>query len=188
MFTRYLALAFSVAALAAPFSPQIKPTPPPAALTVFAERLQAYAELRARVASEHPELAVLADYGEIRRRTDLLAAAMIEARKGARQGDIFTPEIAVTIRRLVRFSCNRDFAQLLMLSHDDLDQPLPPPVVNARWPVGAPLSTMMPDLLAELPRLPEGLEYRFVQGDLILLDIDACLIVDVIPDVVPLTS
>ena len=75
-----------------------------------------------------------------------------------------------------------------MLSHDDLDQPLPPPVVNARWPVGAPLSTMMPDLLAELPRLPEGLEYRFVQGDLILLDIDACLIVDVIPDVVPLTS
>ena len=188
MFTRYLALVFSVAALAAPFSTQVKPTPTPSALTVFAERLQAYAELRARVAREHPELAVLADYGEIRRRTDLLAAAIVEARRGARQGDVFTPEIAVTIRRLVRYSCDRDFAQLLMLTHDDLDRPLPPPMVNGRWPIGAPLPTMMPDLLAELPRLPAELEYRFVGGDLILLDIDACLIVDVIPDVIPLTS
>ena len=75
-----------------------------------------------------------------------------------------------------------------MLTHDDFDRPMPPPVVNGRWPIGAPLPTMMPDLLAELPRLPAGLEYRFVGGDLVLLDIDACLIVDVIPDVIPLTS
>ena len=186
MISRYLATVFS-AALLVPVPIQVRPATPPVALSVFAERLQAYADLRARVAREHPELAVLGDYGEVHRRTDRLAAAIIEARAGARQGDIFTPEIAVTIRRLVRFSCHRDFAQLLMLTHDDLDRPSPPPVVNGRWPTGAPLPTMMPDLLAELPRLPAGLEYRFVGGDLILLDIDASLIVDVIPDVIPLS-
>ena len=188
MLTRYLALVVGVAVLAPPFSPQVTPVPAPSALAIFAERLQAYSDLRARVAREHPELAVLADYGEVRRRTEVLAAAIIAERSGARQGDVFTPEIAVTIRRLVRYSCNRDFAQLLMLTHEDLDRPLPPAVVNARWPIGAPLPTMMPDLLAELPRLPAALEYRFVGSDLILLDIDACLIVDVIPDVLPLTS
>jgi len=189
MLARHLAITvLGAAVIAAPLTAQVRPTPPPAATTIFTQRLQAYSELRARVAREHPELAVLADYGEVRRRTDLLAAAIVEARAGARQGDIFTPEISVTIRRIVRFSYNRDFAQLLMLTRDDLERPLPPAVVHGRWPIGAPLPTMMPDLLAELPRLPAGLEYRFFRGDLILLDIDACLIVDFIPDVIPLST
>ena len=32
---------------------------------------------------------------------------------------------------------------------------------NAPYPEGAPLSTVPPDLLAKLPKLPEPLEYRF---------------------------
>ena len=36
--------------------------------------------------------------------------------------------------------------------------------VNGRWPIGAPLPTMPPDVLEALPPLPPELEYRFVRG------------------------
>jgi hypothetical protein len=40
---------------------------------------------------------------------------------------------------------------------------------------------MPPLLLAELPPLPEEVEYRFVGSDLILRDVQASLIVDFAP-------
>jgi hypothetical protein len=42
------------------------------------------------------------------------------------------------------------------------------------------LSTMPPSLLLNLPKLPEGLEYRFVGRNLILYDSKANLIVDIL--------
>ena len=42
---------------------------------------------------------------------------------------------------------------------------------------------MPPSLLLNLPKLPKELEYRFVGRELILRDIAANLIVDVIPEV-----
>ena len=43
---------------------------------------------------------------------------------------------------------------------------------------------MPPNLLAALPDLPEDLEYRIVNRDLILHDIDANIVVDVIDNAV----
>jgi hypothetical protein len=54
--------------------------------------------------------------------------------------------------------------------------------VNAIYLSEAPLSTMPPKLLTELPELPKGLEYRFIGKTLILYDADASLIVDFIPN------
>ena len=67
------------------------------------------------------------------------------------------------------------------------NEPKPKPVVlvpNAPYPDGAPLSTVPPDLLAKLPKLPKPLEYRFVGGHLILHDAEASLVVDFLPQVV----
>jgi hypothetical protein len=50
--------------------------------------------------------------------------------------------------------------------------------VNARYPADAPLPTVPPNLLANLPQLPEDLEYRIIGRDLILRDVHANLIVD----------
>jgi hypothetical protein len=50
--------------------------------------------------------------------------------------------------------------------------------VNAKYPDAAPLPTVPPNLLAALPKLPEDLEYRFINRDLILLDVHANVIVD----------
>jgi hypothetical protein len=42
-----------------------------------------------------------------------------------------------------------------------------------------------PLILVNLPRLPDGLEYRFMGRDLILRDRDANIIVDFLPGAVP---
>lgn len=148
-------------------------------------RVLAYMELRDRVARTVPPMRTLPDPGEIRRRSDLLASAIQAARPGARRGDIFTPEIAALLRRTVRGACDDDFALLIALAAEDLDGPLPWPGIHGRWPAGAPLPTMPPDLLAALPPLPEGLEYRFLNSSLVLRDIDANLILDFVPDAIP---
>jgi hypothetical protein len=57
-------------------------------------------------------------------------------------------------------------------------------VPNAPYPQGAALSTVPPDLLAKLPKLPKPLEYRFVGGHLILHDTEASLVVDYLKEVV----
>jgi hypothetical protein len=45
--------------------------------------------------------------------------------------------------------------------------------VNAIYPEKAALATVPPLILVNLPRLPDGLEYRFMGRDLILRDRDA---------------
>ena len=148
-------------------------------------RVLAYVELRDRVARTVPPMRTLPDPGEIRRRSDLLASAIQDARAGARRGDLFTPEIAALLRRTIRGACDDDFALLIALAAEDLQGPLPWPGIHGRWPAGAPLPTMPPDLLAALPPLPAGLEYRFLNRALVLRDIDADLILDFVPDAIP---
>ena len=63
-----------------------------------------------------------------------------------------------------------------------------PPTVNALYPEKAALATVPPLILVNLPRLPDGLEYRFMGRDLILRDREANLIVDFIPGAVPVSS
>ena len=53
-------------------------------------------------------------------------------------------------------------------------------VVNGRYPDAVPISTVPPQVLAQLPKLPEELEYRFIQNNLILFDPHAHVIADYI--------
>ena len=57
--------------------------------------------------------------------------------------------------------------------------------VNGRYPDAVPLSTVPPQVLQGLPKLPEELEYRFIGDRLILIDIHAHIIVDLIDDAFP---
>ena len=61
-----------------------------------------------------------------------------------------------------------------------------PPTVNALYPEKAALATVPPLILVNLPRLPDGLEYRFMGRDLILRDREANVIIDFIPGAVPI--
>jgi hypothetical protein len=52
------------------------------------------------------------------------------------------------------------------------------------YPAGAPVATVPAQILELLPVLPKELEYRFVGTDLILFDVSAYLMVDVVPNAI----
>jgi hypothetical protein len=157
-------------------------------LADFGRRIQAYMDLRADVGAAILPIKVSADIGEIQRTVDKLAIGVRVSRSDARQGDIFAPEIAALFRRAIRASCHDQFMELLAILNEDWEAPPPPAAIYARWPDGVPLPTMPPNLLAALPRLPAELEYRFINRDLVLRDIDANLIIDFVPEAIPVSS
>ena len=89
-------------------------------------------DLRA-VTTAVPPFKVTSDIIEIQRTVEKLAIGIRVARFGARQGDIFSPEIADVFRRIVRASCRDRFMDLLAIIYDDWESPLPPAGVHARW-------------------------------------------------------
>jgi hypothetical protein len=156
-------------------------------LADLAARLEIYMDMRRSVARTVPPLTVTHDRAATIAAADALAQAIVRARADARPGDIFTPPVAAALRRAIVDGCPDGLDELrrAIAPEHEVDAPLPVAAVHARWPVGAPLPTMPPDLLEALPRLPPALEYRFVGSALVLRDIDANLIVDVVADVIP---
>jgi hypothetical protein len=154
----------------------------------FERRVESYLDLRSDVTSAVLPFNVTADIGEVQRTVDKLAIGIRLGRADARRGDIFSPEIAALFRRVIRASCHDQFAELLAVINEDWETPLPPAAVLGRWPDGIPFPTMPPYLLAALPRLPPELEYRFINRDLVLRDIDANLIIDFVPEAIPVSS
>lgn len=149
----------------------------------FKRRVDAYMELHKRIEKDAPPLKKTADPGQIQASQDAMAERIRAARGAAKQGEIFTPEIAQLFRRLmspeVKGSQGKETKQILK---EDAPPPKTVPLkVNARYPESAPLPTVPPNLLASLPQLPEDLEYRIVGTDLILRDVHANLIVDYLP-------
>jgi len=154
-------------------------------LAEFNRRVHGYIEVRRDVELTVPPLGTTSDPIELRRATDRLAMAVRTERQDARQGDIFTPEISAMFRRAIEGNCRGEYVELLGLIYEELEGPLPPAAVNARWPYTTALPTMPPDLLVALPPLPRELQYRFMHRDLVLHDIDANLIVDFVVDAIP---
>jgi hypothetical protein len=120
---------------------------------------------------------------------DKMAANIRAARASANEGDILGGATGVLLRARIVEAIRQDGSQLDAFlaagsgDGDEEDAP-PPPVINKRyswsWPWSAP-----PSVLAVLPELPDALEYRFIGRDLVLVDIDANIIVDVLRDAVP---
>ncbi len=169
------------------WSGSIAAAPPanPRALAVkrFEDRVNAYLELRRRVEAKMAPLQKTAEPATIAARQKALGEAIREARPDARQGDLFTPDVAALIREVIRADFERR-------SHTDaraVAQSIPDVRlrVNDAYPTGVPLATTPPRLLAQLPRLPDGLEYRLVGDSLILRDADPNLVVDFLPRAVP---
>ncbi|HET9265858.1 MAG TPA: hypothetical protein VFO14_22600 [Vicinamibacterales bacterium] len=147
----------------------------------FQDRVKTYMELRKQAAGDGPKMEETKDAGKIVAAQDGLAARIRQARANAKQGDIFSPEIARQFRRLMYPEVKgRDGAETKAAIKED--QPGTVRIsVNARYPDDEPLPQVPPNLLANLPRLPEELEYRVVRNALILRDVTANLIVDFIP-------
>ena len=149
-------------------------------LADFKSRIDNYMKLHNRLEKQAPPLKETKDPAQIKASQDVLAQKIAEARKDAKPGEIFTPEIRQLFRRLMYPETKgaegaETKAALAEEKHELKEVKIR---VNAPYPDGAPLMTVPPNILAALPKLPEDLEFRFVNKHMILLDVHANLIVD----------
>jgi hypothetical protein len=165
--------------------------PPDAAetrLEHFESAVAAYMTLRESVTQALPPLEVSPEPDQVFLAVDAIAAAITAARPSAREGDIFDAEAAPLLRRRIRHTLREPDCEARDILADAHDADSPPalwrPIVHDRfdWGVG---SFMAWCVLEVLPALPEELQFRFVGRDLVLVDVDADLVVDVLPDALP---
>ena len=152
----------------------------------FKQAVEAYRGLRKEQETRVGPLPKTSDPAAITRRQHALGEAILAARAGAHQGDIFTPVVAAMLKGIIA----KDLQERRPVDRQAfiVSQPDTTVHVNDFYPTTVPLATVPPRLLAALPVLPDGLEYRFADGALILLDVDPNLVVDVLPDAVPTHS
>jgi hypothetical protein len=155
-----------------------------AILQDFKERINKYTEIHEDAAKGTARPKESTDPANIISRQDTLAARIRAARPTAKQGDIFTADIRSRFRRLLapqlKGEEGRDAKALIK---DDAPAPGSIPFkVNAKYPEGAPVPTVPASLLLRLPTLPKPLEYRIVGKHLLLLDTEAGIIVDYMPN------
>jgi hypothetical protein len=147
------------------------------AVADFAIRTQAYSDLRRELERGLPALRVTDDAAELLNRERALRDRIRAARAREKQGSIFTPAVSGVFKEKLQIHKNpATCAALLDENPGAIDVG-----VNDKYPEHKPMSTMPANVLAELPRLPEDIEYRFLGRDLILVDTRARLVVDRMP-------
>ncbi len=160
--------------------------PDAALVEEFQNHVADYMKLRksAEAAVNEKPLKPTESQERIRHHQHELREAIVAQRAGAVPGNMFTSEIAAEFRRLIGIAYQAEAKHI----RESLKRAEPLKLrvhVNKEYPDDKPLQTMPPSLLANLPQLPPELEYRIVGRDLILRDVGANLIVDIIPRVIP---
>ena len=150
----------------------------------FTNRVDDYVETHRRLAAaiEQP---FCSEAEELTRQADVLGAAIRDARPRAKEGDIFTlaasemfrARIAAIVRRT-----NFDVAAFLE-RHSGEAEELEVHVFGA-LPWRSHLALM--PIIRQLPELPPELEYQFVGRHLVLMDVGANMVVDVLRNALPL--
>jgi hypothetical protein len=155
-----------------------------AAVKEFRDRTAAYLAVQKKAAGTVPPLKETDDPTKLTAREVALGEAIRQARAGAKAGDVFGVDLAPRIRDIIK----KDWAKRSAADRAGLAEDIPSGTladVNATYPSALALATFPASLLATLPPLPEDLEYRFVGRHLILRDVKANIIVDVLTNVLP---
>jgi hypothetical protein len=145
----------------------------------FLKRVDGYVEIHKKLESTLPKLPQQTTPQQIDTHERALAVLIQAGRKNAKPGDLLTPAMQRRIRTLLRpvFS-GKDGQQIKAEILDKEYKGNVKLVVNGRYPDEVPISTVPPQVLESLPKLPEELEYRFIQNSLILFDSHAHIIAD----------
>ena len=155
-----------------------------AATLEFKKRIDAYLKIHNEAEGKVPNLKRTDDPKEISDREKALADTIMTLRAGAKPGEIFAVEYQPYFIKIVQ----DDFKGRSAADRKALISELPKNIkvdINTVYPTTLPLETFPPALLRKLPDLPPELEYRIVGRSLLLRDVKANLIVDVLRDVVP---
>jgi len=180
-FKRILYLIFTVVTAVASQA-QSKNSP---RLKQFEDHVAAYLKLRKTVTSQIPQLKPTASAQDLAAVRVQLASGLAKARASATQGTLFTPDVANEFRRLGKLAINGRDGKRVEKSLKNSEPVKGMVEVNQSYPPGVPLQTMPPTLLQALPHLPKELEYRLVDRTLLVLDSEAQLIIDYLPEAIP---
>ena len=151
------------------------------ALAEFDARIQAYLTLHRRASRSIGPVGLMDDEGRFF--AEELRTVIASARPQSRQGDFFTPRVGEA------FKARIDAALLAGIARPParLYEPLfgePGPAVNGPFPLVLG-SVHWPALVNALPPLPAELEYALWGRDLVLVDVPANLVLDVLIDALP---
>lgn len=156
----------------------------PDGVLAFVRAAEGYTFLHRRLERQLPALEVNANPETIRRAIEAMAAAIRAARPDACQGDLFNAAAQTTIRtRIARTLRLHGFTPEDVLDAEraeGVDARSVSLRVNGDFPWRS-ATAMFPALLEALPPLPPELQYRLVGYDLVLIDVHASLIVDILP-------
>ena len=157
-----------------------------ASFRIFNERIQEYARRQKAAEAAHPAAKVSDQPELIVARQQELAKTIREARPEAHRGDIFTEDIGESFRHVIRRQFQGPTGSNIRATLSQGD-PLKAwqLAVNQPYPATVPSTTVPPSLLLNLPELPEGVSYRIVGRDLVLLDAKANLVIDVLVRAIP---
>jgi hypothetical protein len=154
----------------------------------FLQRISDYLKLRKTIDGQMPRLKQTGSVEKIEHHEKEFTHKIREARRSARQGDIFTPEISSEFRRLIALAMQGPSSGRVEKSLKSGEPEVRTKVlveVNHKYPPSVPLQSTPPTLLVNLPKLPPELEYRVVGHYLALMDSKANLILDYIPNAIP---
>ena len=166
--------------------PKDQPVNPDAkALAGFLDRVNEYVKMHQKLEASLPHLPKEATPEQIDKNQRALGELIRSSRSGARQGDLFTVESRAVIKKLLAKVFGGSDGAALKASIMDENPGVQKIAVNERYPDTVPLSTIPPQVLQGLPKLPEEMEFRFVGNTLVLMDVHAHSIADFIPDAFP---
>ena len=153
----------------------------------FEERVGHYVRLHRRLERALPPEQLFEDPEDMSAAVDVLHNAIADARPFKQEGNVFTPAAAyVLTRRLHRAITDNGYtaAEVLAAINAGYRPWVALPEVNGRFPPARDKEGW-PALRAVLPALPDELRFRFVNRDLVLVDVHADLVVDILRDALP---
>jgi len=167
-----------------------EPEKPPAEDTPgfkdFSTRAQRYMQLHKNLEQSLPPLKSSGKPDLIAAHEQALATKIQEARGKARPGEIFTPDAAKSFRHVIATEFKSSHAAnaraTIQTGAPIKEVQLE---VNEIYPQELPYTSVPPTLLLKFPKLPNELAYRIVAHDLILLDVKANVVVDLIAKAIP---
>jgi hypothetical protein len=157
-----------------------------AQLKTFSDRAKQYVSMEHNLPAG--KLSPTKDVAKLEEQRQTLRQAVQQARPNAKQGDLFTPEVASVFRKLLRSTMTGPSGPKVRASLNHAEPIGPQDLkVNGVYPnvSGQPLQSVPATLLLNLPVLPKGLEYRISGHTLSLRDTEANMVVDYLPDALP---
>ena len=154
------------------------------ALQQFNQQVAAYLALRHDVAQNVPPPTISGNASDIFAVQAIWADAIRKARPRAKAGDIFNAAAGEVFRQRIDSVLTRHrVGEAGLVADLQREFPDTPALLAVNGTFDWRFGAMMPTAIIQaLPEVPWPLQYRFVYHDLVLIDVDAGLIVDILPD------